>query len=73
MFDWSTFEFVELNPGRYGGQPCIAGSRLPLAQLLAELAEGDRTLNAIARDFDLNPLICRAALGELASRVSIGF
>jgi len=36
-------------PGVYGGEPCVPGTRFPVAQLVAELAEGE-TVASIAED-----------------------
>lgn len=42
-----------VNPLVCSGRPAISGTRFSLAQLFAEIAEGD-SLEAIAKDFDLN-------------------
>jgi uncharacterized protein (DUF433 family) len=38
---------------RLGGKPCIRGDRFSIAQLLAEMAEGEDTLSSIAENFDV--------------------
>jgi uncharacterized protein (DUF433 family) len=44
---------VEINPSKCGGVPVFRGTRFTLARFLAELAE-ERSVNDIARDFDLD-------------------
>lgn len=39
---------------RLGGKPCISGHRFSVAQLLAEMAEGEDTLSSIAENFDID-------------------
>jgi uncharacterized protein (DUF433 family) len=56
---------VEQDPDRAGGLPVVAGTRLTLAQLLAELAEG-HALKEIADDQNLSFEDLAAALRELA-------
>lgn len=56
---------IEIDPERAGGKPVIAGTRVTLAQILAELAEG-HTLDEIAQDYSLSRDILAAALNELA-------
>lgn len=45
-----------------GGEPCIGGTRVPIALLLAELIEG--TITAFAVDRDLPITLCVAAAEE---------
>ena len=44
---------VEVNPDKLGGVPVLKGSRISVAQILAEIAEG-QTVEAVADDFDLD-------------------
>jgi len=57
--------YVTSDPQIRGGEPVIAGTRFPVAQLLAELAEG-RPLWDIADDYDLDLGTAKAVLRELA-------
>ncbi len=59
-------ECVEIHPAKRGAVPVLRGTRFTLAQLLAELAEGNRTLNEIAEDFDLDAATARAFLEGLS-------
>lgn len=58
---------IEVDPLRRSGVPVLAGTRFTVAQLLAELAEGNRSLNQIAFDFDLPYSTARLALESLAA------
>jgi uncharacterized protein (DUF433 family) len=57
---------VEVHPGKRGSVPVLAGTRFTLAQLLAELAEGDRSVDQIAANFDLDSEAVRAFLEGLS-------
>jgi uncharacterized protein (DUF433 family) len=47
-------KYIWTDNQRLGGKPCIRNHRFSIAQLLAELAEGDRGLKEIADDFDMD-------------------
>ena len=54
--DWSTVsqgqaaqQGIDRVPGKQGGQPCLAGTRIPAAQVVSELAAGT-TLDELAED-----------------------
>jgi len=47
-------EFVEVDPDRASGRPVLRGTRFPVAQLLAELADGGFSLGEIATDYELD-------------------
>jgi uncharacterized protein (DUF433 family) len=59
-------ECVEIDPAKRSGVPVLRGTRFTLAQLLAELAEGKRTVDQIAEDFDLDAATARASLEGLS-------
>lgn len=47
-------EQIDLDPEIMGGMPVLKGTRIPLARIFAEIADG-LTIVAIAEDFDLEP------------------
>ena len=47
-------DLVTVDPEVRGGVPVLSGTRLPVARILAEVAE-DRPLSEIAEDHDLSP------------------
>lgn len=47
--DW---RFIWIDPGRYSGQPCIGGHRLPAEQMAGYVWEGE-TVEAVARQWDI--------------------
>lgn len=66
LFHLHGSQAITNNPGIRSGQPILTGTRFPVAILLAELAEGEHTLDEIAEDYSLDPATCRLALEELA-------
>lgn len=52
IIDISDIPEIEIDPDRAGGKPVIKGTRYTVAQLLAEIAEGD-SIDDIALDMDL--------------------
>jgi uncharacterized protein (DUF433 family) len=46
-------EVVEIDPARAGGVPVVAGTRITVARILAEIADG-RTLAKLSRDFEID-------------------
>ena len=59
---------IEMRPGKMGGQPLLTGHRYPVAQLLAELADG-HTLQDVAEDCTLDLGLLQDALRELSGIV----
>lgn len=57
---------IKRDPKVCSGKAVLRGTRFSVASLLAELAEGTESANAIAEDFDLDPALVREALEELA-------
>ncbi len=56
---------TEVNPKKCGGVPVLRGTRLPLAQVLAEIADG-RSVSELAEDFELEPALIRGFLEGMA-------
>lgn len=54
------------DPAVMGGKPCVAGTRFPVARLLAELE--DRSLREVCDDFELDFDTCRSVLAHVAGR-----
>jgi uncharacterized protein (DUF433 family) len=63
--DPGAIDGIEVNPLRRCGVPVVAGTRFPMARLLAELAEG-RSVRRLAADFDLDAAALARALHGLA-------
>jgi uncharacterized protein (DUF433 family) len=54
---------VELNPEKLGGVPVLKGTRIAVAQVLAEMGEG-QSAEQVAEDLDLDvSLVKRLVLG----------
>lgn len=68
--DIATMPSISIDPERMAGQPCIRGTRFPVEQLLAELADGDYTVAGLADDFDLDREVIAAVLNELAQAIA---
>lgn len=58
----------EAHPDKWAGLPCVPGTRLPVAQLLGELAEG-RGLGELAAAFGVD----RRLLADCLLGVAVGF
>ena len=58
-------ECVEFDPGKRGGVPMLKGTRMSVAQLLAELGEGRSTVD-VAEDFDLDAALVKRFVCGLA-------
>jgi uncharacterized protein (DUF433 family) len=56
---------TEVNPQKCGGVPVLKGTRLSLAQVLAEIAEG-RSVSELAEDFELEPALIKEFLEGMA-------
>jgi uncharacterized protein (DUF433 family) len=57
-------ERVDVKGEKYGAQPCLAGRRFPVAQVLAELGEGSsyETIEELSIDYDIPEQQVRDAL-----------
>ena len=53
---------VDIDPELRGGEPCVKGTRFPVAQVVAEIAEWGEAVRELAREFDQDPEAFRAAL-----------
>lgn len=49
---------IERNPLKYSGVPVVKGSRISVAQIFAELAEG-MSADEVAEDFSLEPALVK--------------
>lgn len=58
-------ECVETNPDKMGGTPVLKGTRISVAQILAELGEG-RRLQDVADDFCLEVALLKKVVAGLA-------
>src|SRR4051794_31840617 len=58
-------ECVELNPDKLGGVPVLKGTRISVAQILAEIGEG-QSIQAVADDFELDPELVKKLVTGLA-------
>jgi len=52
---------VDIRSGIYGGTPCVVGTRFPVSNLLAEVADS-AVLDELAEDFDQDPEGFRKAI-----------
>lgn len=60
---------VTVDPQIVHGKPVIAGTRVPVAIVVGQLAAGE-TVESICENYDLTPEQVRAALGYAADRVA---
>lgn len=62
-------EHIWTDSNRCSGKPCIRGTRFPIAQLLAEIADGDcvANLDQICADRGLETVTAAGALQDLAN------
>lgn len=56
---------VEWNAGKLGGAPVLKGTRISVAQILAELGEG-QSAEEVAEDFDVDVLLVKKLVQGLA-------
>jgi uncharacterized protein (DUF433 family) len=56
---------VDADPAKAGGVPVVKGSRFPVSQLLAELADGSN-VQEIAENYELDPELLSSLLHALA-------
>lgn len=56
---------VEINPGKLGGIPVLKGTRIAVAQILAEVGEGQSVVQ-VAGDFDLDVELVKKLVTGLA-------
>lgn len=61
-------ETVDIHSKKMGGQPCLSGTRFPLAQFLAELSE--TTIKDFAQNYNYDPKFCRKVLKDLATVIT---
>ena len=61
---WSIMEFkrITTNPGQMGGVPCLRGLRIPVATIVALIAEGQTTQDILVLYPDLDADDVREAL-----------
>jgi uncharacterized protein (DUF433 family) len=59
---------IETDRERCGGRPCVADTRVTVAQILAELAEGG-TVRGVASDMDISHAMISLALRSLTKIV----
>lgn len=64
-WDFAGYQWIESVKDKCGGKPVLVGTRITVAQFLAELAEG-RSVSRFAEAFDLHLDVCTGALEELA-------
>lgn len=64
-----TFTRITTDPDMMGGQPCIRGLRIPVATVVAMVADGMTTDEIIAELPDLTPEDVREALQYAAEAV----
>jgi uncharacterized protein (DUF433 family) len=64
-----TFGRITTDPEMMGGQPCIRGLRIPVATVVAMVADGMTTAEIIAELPDLTPEDVREALQYAAEAV----
>lgn len=64
------YERITVNPNQMGGVPCIRGLRIPVATIVAMVAEGMTTEQILAAYPDLEPEDIREALRYAAEAVS---
>jgi uncharacterized protein (DUF433 family) len=61
------FERITVKPGQMGGQPCIRGLRIPVATVVAMVAEGVSTNEVVAALPELEPADVAEALHYAAA------
>lgn len=57
---------IERNPQKLGGVPVIKGTRISVAQILAELAEG-LSIEEVAQDFNLDLALVKRMVSGLSA------
>lgn len=58
------FKRITTNPGQMGGVPCLRGLRIPVATIVALVAEGQTTQDILALYPDLDADDVREALDD---------
>ena len=66
-----TFSRITTDPQMMGGQPCIRGLRMPVASVVAMVADGMTVAEIIAEHPDLTPEDVREALQYAAEAVRV--
>jgi uncharacterized protein (DUF433 family) len=64
---------IEINTDRMSGKPVLVGTRLTIAQLIAELAEGEFNFKELCQSFSLPFDKTMEALHQVASSMNGGF
>lgn len=62
-----SFERITVRPGQMGGQPCIRGLRIPVATVVAMVADGMSTDEVVAALPELGPADVAEALHYAAA------
>ena len=63
-------DFVTVDPDYHHGEPCIKGTRVPLATIVGSLADGMTTDDILAEYPQITPEAVRAAVAYAAEVVS---
>lgn len=58
-------EIACVNKNRFSGKPCLAGTRVPVSQIIAEIADG-RSVDELADDMNLPADKIRGLLEHIA-------
>jgi uncharacterized protein (DUF433 family) len=61
-----------VNKNRFSGKPCLAGTRVPVAQIIAEIADG-RSVDELADDMNLPADKIRNLLEQIALAWDVWF
>ncbi|RRA50485.1 DUF433 domain-containing protein [Acidipila sp. EB88] len=61
IMDWTACSSVEQVPGKMGGVPVLAGTRVQVDSVLENFASGE-TIEQIAYNFDLDPVVIGAVI-----------
>ena len=63
-------ERITIDPSIHHGDPCIRGTRVPVAQIVASIADGDSVQDILSAWPQLTPEDVKAALKFAAEAVS---
>ncbi len=64
--------YIEVNPDKRFGKPCIKGTRITVADILEMLADGMTQTEIISEHPNLNALQIKAALAYASCHISKG-
>ena len=70
VIDIAAMPSIQVDPEKRHGEPCLPGTRFPVARVLAELAEGDYTVIGLAAEYDLDRTALAAVLHDLATAIA---